>query len=206
MTIELDRALTDLLPRESFVPASLHALKPFHARVLSDDAYSARNPAAARFWRDNAEQISTIIARADELGPLLAAQKLPQVLCHADIHTANVMVDDEGGLHYVDWDGPMIAPRERDLKFIMGGSIGDPVTPDQETHFLAGYGDITLNTIALAYYRYEWVIEDIADYGHQLFDDTGRSAESQRDALSSVRRIFGPGDVADMANQAYASI
>ena len=44
----------------------------------------------------------------------------------------------------VDWDGLLLAPRERDLMFVAG---------EEWTRFLEGYGPAALDRTVLAYYR-----------------------------------------------------
>jgi Ser/Thr protein kinase RdoA (MazF antagonist) len=51
------------------------------------------------------------------------------VLCHADLHTWNVLVDSVGDLWIADWDEAVLAPRERDLMFVVGGIGHGLVTP-----------------------------------------------------------------------------
>ena len=55
------------------------------------------DPAAqvlATFWHERRDAIHTLVARAEELGRRLAQTTPAFVLCHADIHTANVLLDD----------------------------------------------------------------------------------------------------------------
>jgi hypothetical protein len=58
--------------------------------------------------------------RAARLGRAVAAARPELVLCHADLHLANLLVDAEGRLWVVDWDGLQLTPRERDLLFATG--------------------------------------------------------------------------------------
>jgi spectinomycin phosphotransferase len=188
-------ALAALLPRETWVPASLAHLIHSHrqlcaAGLVFDD--SVRTEALV-FWLARRATIERAIAQVQTMGAKLVDAGLPLVLCHADIHTANIMVDDAGQLHYVDWDAPMFAPKERDMKFVIGTQIGDPVTPAQEAAFLAGYGATPLDRRALAYFRTEWIIEDFADYAHSTFFNDFWGAEARAGAFGGLRDMFAPG-------------
>ncbi len=63
----------------------------------------------------------------------------------------------------------MLAPRERDLKFMVDASFCGPATPAYESAFLSGYGIDRVDPLALAYYRHDWVVEDLAAYGNDVF-------------------------------------
>jgi thiamine kinase-like enzyme len=78
--------------------------------------------AGVHAWR---AEIRTLVDRAEALGQWLQATAAPLVLCHADIHTGNVLLDTANNLWIVDWDETMLAPKERDLMFVVGGIIGD---------------------------------------------------------------------------------
>jgi spectinomycin phosphotransferase len=83
---------------------------------------------------------------------LLQDKSLDFVLCHADIHTANLLLDGQGRLFVVDWDQPILAPRERDLMFV---TVGGFVTEERaETLFFQGYGKTEVDPLTMAYYRY----------------------------------------------------
>lgn len=118
------------------------------------------------------------------------------VLCHADIHTANVLIDAEGQLFIVDWDETILAPKERDLMFVVGGGV---VGATAEERFFRGYGTTAIDPVTLAYYRYEWVVQEIGDFGARVFLTPELGEETQRDAVRGFRDLFRPGDVVQAA-------
>ena len=77
----------------------------------------------AAFWQAERAMIRRCWTRAEDLGQRLARTSPDLVLCHADIHTNNVLVDADGQIWIVDWDETMLAPRERDLMFVVGGGM-----------------------------------------------------------------------------------
>jgi spectinomycin phosphotransferase len=163
------------------------------------------SPAArqmASFWRDRAEQIETLTLRAEELGRRLQSKRFELVLCHADIHAANVLIGRDGGVHLVDWDGPLIAPRERDLLFVVGSRIARPVEPRQEALFFQAYGSVDVDWMALAYYRYERALEDIGERGVSVFFDMHLGEASREIQTRDFLRSFGPGSMVESAQEA----
>ena len=67
------------------------------------------------------DEITHLIERAQELALELQSKHLEFVLCHTDIHGGNILISDNNELYIVDWDDPILAPKERDLMFIGGG-------------------------------------------------------------------------------------
>ena len=68
----------------------------------------------------------------------------------------------------MDWDEPIMAPKERDLMFIGGGIANVWNDPQEEIYFYKGYGNTDINIPILAYYRLERIVEDIAEYVQAL--------------------------------------
>ena len=82
-----------------------------------------------------------------------------------------MLIDGKGDLYIVDWDAPIMAPKERDLMFIGGGVANVWNNPHEEDCFYQGYGNSEINQVILAYYRHERIIEDIAIYGRTCVSD-----------------------------------
>jgi spectinomycin phosphotransferase len=191
--------LHTLLRVETFTPDGAEGLRLLTARLLTGKFTDKRQKTLARFYRDWANTIRIVFNRAQELGRRVEEANLPLVLCHADVHTNNVLVDGAEHVAIVDWDETMLAPRERDLMFVVGGLSRDLVSPEQERLFFDGYGAFDIDPIALAYYRYAWAVADIAAYGNQVMARPDLSATDRDEAVTRFMGLFSPGDTVDMA-------
>lgn len=187
--------LMSQMKRETFIPQWGGMTVQIDMLIYGSDFGDPYQRELAAFWKARREEITRILQRCEALGWALQQQSSLFVPCHTDIHTANILLDANGNLHIVDWDQPMLAPKERDLMF-----IGDDVTATTHTQkcFYEGYGEVTIDPIALAYYRYEWVVQEIGDYGERvLLANSGE--ETKADSVRGFRQLFDPGDVVEIA-------
>jgi spectinomycin phosphotransferase len=198
-SIELPSDLLQIVPYERFIPSRRNVLSDIESAV---NDYTIADPIQrelALFWHSQQDQIRTLCDVADKLGNQLRHETLPLVLCHADVHNWNVLLDIDQRLWIVDWDETMLAPKERDLMFVIGGIGRDLVKPYETTSFLHGYGDVEINRRALTYYRYAWALQDIAAYAEQVFLSPDIGDASRRDALHGFVDLFGPGNIVAIA-------
>ncbi len=70
--------------------------------------------------RTNEDEIHRLVDGAEQLAQMLQNDSHSCVLCHSDIHAGNVLIDQSNAIYIVDWDAPIMAPKERDLMFIGG--------------------------------------------------------------------------------------
>jgi spectinomycin phosphotransferase len=83
--------------------------------------------------------------------------------------------------------------------FVGGGQMGNGRTPsEEETLFYQGYGQTQINPTALAYYRYERIIQDIALYCEQIFL-THEGSPDREQALHYLTSNFLPNGVLEIA-------
>jgi spectinomycin phosphotransferase len=191
--------LTRLVGWEAFRPSRRELLPDLEAALA---AAGPGDPVAAElagFWRARRDLIGALVDRADQLGRQLAGESFPQVLCHADLHTWNVLVDPDRELWIVDWDEAVLAPRERDLMFVVGGIGHGLVGPGDTDRFLQGYGRVDLDPRLVAYYRCAWAVQDIAAYGEQVLLAPGLPEASRRAQLAGFEDLFAPGNIVDYA-------
>jgi spectinomycin phosphotransferase len=182
--------------QETFAPKWAGLVKELQTTIRRCEYNRPFARELAAYWRQRQEEITALVARTEELGWRLQAQPPPFVLCHADIHTANVLVDPDNGLHIVDWDETILAPKERDLMFMIEGAAD----ANQGEPFFQGYGETEIDPLVLAYYRYEWVVQEIGDFGKRVFLSNVGDATKQ-EAVQLFKALFQPGDVVDLAEQ-----
>ncbi len=193
-------ALSAQIARETY---SRHRRDRVTGLLAGAEGTAGTEPAAAQMaacLREHYAVISHMVARADALGDTLRASPPASVLCHADLHAANVLLATDGALYIVDWDTPILAPKERDLMFIGGGVGGAWDTDREEALFYRGYGPTAIDPVALAYYRYERIIEDIAEYGERL-PLGGASGEDWAVGFVKFRAQFGANGVVEIARR-----
>ena len=185
--LDLSAAVRNRIRRESFAARrlawvqELQGTREWHVR---DDAISAE---LQSFWQGQQARIAALIERTMELRQAVREASWPMVLCHGDIHSGNLLLGDDGRMYVIDWDDVLVAPRERDLMFVLA-ELPAPEEPD----FFAAYGSRDVNRLALAYYRHDWCIEDIGAFGVEILDKyTGE--ETRLNALHWFKSLFAPG-------------
>jgi spectinomycin phosphotransferase len=198
---KLPGALRSRLPEESWSPEWRQQVLSFINLV---DQTVWTDPTAARtaeLVKEHRETIRGIVDRAAHLADALERTSLERVLCHSDLHAGNLLIARGGEVYIVDWDSPILAPRERDLMFIGAGIAGIWNTSREQDLFYQGYGAVDLERSALAYYRWERIIQDIAEFCRQILLDSS-TGEDRAQALVYFASQFEPGAEIDIAWQA----
>lgn len=194
---ELPAEMRAQVAKEDFVPVWSKMVRVIEERIGNGRFGNRQEEELASFWQERREEIGRIVARTEEIGRVLRGRPLEFVLCHADIHTANVLVDGDD-LYIVDWDQPILAPKERDLMFVVGDGRG---VSRQEALFFEGYGNVEIDWLTVAYYRYEWVVQELGDFGERVFFMPEVGAVTREDSVRGFRQLFRPGDVVEGAYQ-----
>lgn len=100
------------------------------------------------------------------------------VLCHTDFWGSNLLLDEDGQLSALDWDGALIGPPEHDL-FMFAGTAFFPA--DRFGWFLDRYEDafrpIPLGADVFGFYFYRRNIEDLAEFVASLTAGSGDDAD-----------------------------
>ena len=197
-------ALCQKIQKESYSPEWRDTCRNVLKRLdseLFDDPITA---GFAAYVHPKRETFFDLLERAEQLAETLASRSIETVLCHSDIHPGNLFIDTKGTLYIVDWDYPVLAPKERDLMFI-GGGQGYMGTTDQveETNFYRYYRETTIDLDAMAYYRCERNIIDLCVEFGRIFSST-LGDKDRAQALEIVTWLFLPGGSVDMAYKAVS--
>jgi len=199
-TTEFPREITREVLRDGFSPRWRETVKAFLRRIEEEKFDESVAAQMAVFLKSKSRETLELVHRSERLAQLLQEQPLDFILCHADIHGWNLLIDNDGTLYMVDWDTLLFAPKERDLMFI-GGVLGDSgySLQEEEELFYQGYGKTDIDQIAIAYYRYERIVEDIAVYCEQIFM-SNEGEEDRKQALEFLESNFLPDGTIARAN------
>ena len=193
---ELSSRVLQYVEKEAFIPKWSNFAKRLNNQVNVQKYVDPYQKQLALFWKENNKTIQTLIERAEMIGKRLQQADLEFVLCHADIHTANILLTQEQDMFIVDWDDTLLAPKERDLMFVLDD---DKALTKNEQLFFKGYGDTEINPLALAYYRYEWCVQEIGDFGERVFLAKDAGEMTKQDAVDGFMKLFSRDDVVEAA-------
>ena len=194
--IILPTEISKVLPREDFSEQWRCRLQQLRQEMESTVFHDPVSVALVELLQKQSVTVDTLVQRAESLSRVLVKKAIPYVLCHADIHGWNMLIQPDGTFFVIDWDTIILAPKERDLMFVASGLFGPERTPEQEESlFYQGYGDQTrVDPVGLAYYRYERVIRDLVEYGEEiLFTPPG--GENRNQGLKQLSLQFEPHQV-----------
>jgi spectinomycin phosphotransferase len=198
---DIPSTITSSIHQDNFSPQWRDTVKMFLERIEEETFDEPVAVELAAFLKTKEDETLELVKRADRFAQMLQEQPSEFILCHADIHGWNLLIDTNGELYMVDWDTLIFAPKERDLMFI-GSGLGDSgYTPqEEETMFYQGYGPIYINQIAIAYYRYERIIEDIGVYCEQIFL-SNEGGEDRKQSLVYLKSNYLPNSTIERAYQ-----
>ena len=139
-------------------------------------------------WVEHQTTIHTAVSFLEKLAEVLRSQTFQQVICHADLHQAN-LIRDNANVFVIDWDEVMLAPKERDFIFIR-----EP----QADAFWEGYGNREFNWLILSYYLWERVVQDVIVNAQDVCfrDDLGEETKADIAKLFQDYMMDGENEVA----------
>lgn len=195
--IAVPPSIQNRIRREGYSSRWREAVRSLYTYIAAEPSGDEIALKLLKFMKENILAIRRLVDRAEQLGQKLQDQSPKGVLCHSDIHGGNVLLDEKDNIFIVDWDDPIMAPKERDLMFIGGGVANVWNKRQEEQLFYEGYGTTEVNSTILAYYRHERIVEDIAEYGHALLLTT--QAADRLEMYKQFIAMFEPHGVVDIA-------
>ena len=170
----------------AFVPAETYRSSAGE-RLRTLGGQASTSEVLGDFWDRYGAALRRLAETVDELKSRVTRGR--HVICHADIHPGNLIADGDGPLHVVDWDAPILAPRERDLMFVYSADFGDhPINGRRAELFREGYGALEPDPVLLSYYRSERHLDDVAVFLGSILSPEA-SAEARANDLYWLTRI-----------------
>lgn len=196
--VEVPPSIQNRIRKETYSPKWREIVRSLYPRIEAEASTDEIGLKLQMFMKKNMPAIRRLVDRAEQLGEKLQSQSPKFVLCHSDIHAGNVLIDGNNTFYIVDWDEPIMAPKERDLMFI-GGGVGNVWNrPQEENFFYQGYGKTEADLTILAYYRHERIVEDIAVYGQELLLTTA-GGKDRPEMYKQFIDMFEPRGVVEIA-------
>jgi spectinomycin phosphotransferase len=166
------------LRKETFDPTEyarwVRAFETQHLHSRHGGSVSERALHAS--WVAHQSTIHAGVTSLEKLAEVLQERPFPYVICHADLHPANLLRDHVGHVFVIDWDDVMLAPKERDFIF---------VREPQADAFWEGYGQAEIDWMALTYYCWERVVTDVIECARNVCfrDDLGEESRADEAQL-----------------------
>ncbi|HTP09396.1 MAG TPA: phosphotransferase [Anaerolineae bacterium] len=203
-SLVLPPMLSDHIQRETYSLRWREMVKAALVRIESETYEDPITAEMTAFLCTKRAEVLALVERTERCARVLLEHSPEFVLCHSDLHAGNILLEDNGAFYLVDWDAPILAPKERDLMYAGGGQFGSTRTPDEEERlFYRGYGQTEIDHTALAYYRYERIVEDIAVECEQIFS-TNEGGDDRAQALRWMKSNFEPNGVIKIAYRSPA--
>ncbi|MBX3458287.1 MAG: aminoglycoside phosphotransferase family protein [Candidatus Paracaedibacteraceae bacterium] len=179
-TLKLPPSIQNQIPQETYSQKWHQILQPLDELINGPIALDLVAFATMQFLKHHQSTVQTLLDHAERLSQRIENHNQDFVLCHADLHAGNIMIDQKGKIFFIDWDQPILAPKERDLMFI-GGGVGNVWNKDhEEKSFYEGYGEVKINLPLLAYYRIDRILEDIAIYCQLLLQSSSGGLDREK--------------------------
>ncbi len=198
--------ITRDIRREEYSPRFRNEVRGF-IRII--DLKEFTEPVAAGlvgFLKEHVDETLQLVTLAERLAKQLQTRRREYVLCHGDMHGWNLLIKDDVDFFIVDWDTLVFAPKERDLMFIGCGFFSVVRSSgDEAALFYDGYGQVEIDTAAIAYYRSERIIEDIAVFCSQLLLSNA-GGEDRWQSLAFLKSNYQPGGTIETAFRSAAGL
>lgn len=146
--------------------------------ISQKENYNPIQSAALKLLYPIKNQLAEELKKLEAIRKQLISDKIEFVLCHGEPTPDNIMLDRLGVVYLVDWDEPILAPKEKDLLFL--SNTLEPV--------MTGYAkysqDLSINPLVKNFYNHLWNIREIADFGGRIFIENLIGKEGDHALLS----------------------
>ncbi len=170
------------LRKETFDPTQyVRWVRAFTTQPSYTQVPGASERALRASWVAHESTIHTVVTSLEKLAAVLKERPVPYVICHGDLHARNLIRNRAGQVFVIDWDEVMLAPKERDFLF---------VRPPHAEAFWEGYGQVEIDWVALTYFLWERVVQDLIECTHNACFRQDWAEESRAKAVQLLDVIL----------------
>ncbi len=163
------------LRKETFDPREyIQWVRAFEVQQVHAEGGDAAQRALRSSWVAHQPTIHTVLTSLEKLAGVLRSRTLPSVICHGDLHPRNLIRERAGRVFVIDWDEVILAPKERDFLF---------VRPPHAAAFFQGYGPAEIDWVALTYFLWERVVQDLIECTRNVWFRQDWGEESRMEAV-----------------------
>jgi spectinomycin phosphotransferase len=105
----------------------------------------------------------------------------------------------------IDWDDVMLAPKERDFLFV-GAAPADDAAGQDIAPFFQGYGQAEIDWVALTYYLWERVVQDLIECARDVFFRKDLEEATRAEAAQLFCDVLADGGEVTTAQAATARL
>jgi len=168
--------------KETFDPSEyVQWVRAFESQHVHTEGGDAVQRALRSSWVAHQSTIHTVLTSLEKLAGVLRSRTLPSVICHGDLHPRNLIRDRAGRVFVIDWDEVMLALKERDFIF---------VRPPHAAAFFQGYGQAEIDWVALTYFLWERVVQDLIECTRNVWFRQDWGEESRLEAVQLFEVIL----------------
>ncbi len=170
------------LRKEIFDPREyIRWVQAFETPHVRTEGGGAAQRALRSSWEAHQSTIHMVLTSLEKLAEVLRSRTLPFAICHSDLHARNLIRDRAGRVFVIDWDEVMQAPKERDFIF---------VRPPHAAAFWEGYGQAEIDWVALTYFLWERVVQDLIECTRNVWFRQDWGEESRLEAVQMFEVIL----------------
>ncbi len=170
------------LRKETFDPTEYTRwVRAFETQHAHAEGGGAVERALRTSWVAHQSTIHTVLTCLEKLAGVLQERLFPYVICHGDLHARNLIRNRAGQVFVIDWDEVMLAPKERDFIFVRH--------PHAEA-FFQGYGQAEIDWVALTYFLWERVVQDLIECTQNVWFKEDWGEESRAEAVQLLDVIL----------------
>jgi len=136
------------------------------------------------------DEVRSHLQQFRELQGTVRAINKPKVICHTDLHGANLITDNQHNLYILDWENALIAPLEHDMIFFAGEENFWEIFWPNYTH---QFSEAHIESEILRFYFYRRTLEDIAGFVLRILQGEGSPERDQED-IGWLRGCLGEFD------------